>query len=72
MKVSAKKRDKIRAKIAQNRTSFSKFFWTFTMNLLTLSQILGCSKLKEFADDNSKFHENGKKLLEREENTEGK
>ena len=42
------------------------------MNLLTLSQILGCSKLKEFADDNFKFHENGKKLFEREENTEGK
>ena len=30
------------------------------------------SKLKEFADDNSKFDENGKKLSKRVENTVGK
>ena len=35
-------------------------------------QILNSSKLKEFADDNFKFDENGKKLSERVENTVGK
>ena len=35
-------------------------------------QILDPSKLKEFADDNSKFDENGKKLSKRVENTVGK
>ena len=35
-------------------------------------QILGPSKLKEFADDNSKFDENGKKLSKQVENTVGK
>ena len=30
------------------------------------------SKLKEFADDNFKFHENGRKLSKRVENTVGK
>ena len=34
--------------------------------------ILDPSKLKEFADDNSKFDENNKKLSERVENTVGK
>ena len=35
-------------------------------------QILDCSKLKEFADNNVKFHANGRKLSERVVNTEGK
>ena len=35
-------------------------------------QILHPSKLKEFADDNSKFVENGKKLSKWAENTVGK
>ena len=41
---------------------------------LTLSQTtnLDSSKLKEFADDNFKFDENGSKLLKRVENTVGK
>ena len=38
---------------------------------LTISQrqILNSSKLKEFADDNFKFDENGRKLSKRVENT---
>ena len=41
---------------------------------LTLSQtkILDSSVLKEFADDNFKFDENGRKFSERVENTVGK
>ena len=41
---------------------------------LTLSkqQILDPSKLKEFADDNSEFDENGKRLSKQVENTVGK
>ena len=41
---------------------------------LTLSQtkILDTSKLKEFADDNFKFDENGRKLSKQVENTVGK
>ena len=35
-------------------------------------QILGSSNLKEFADDNFKFDENGRKLLKPLENTVGK
>ena len=35
-------------------------------------QILDSSKLKEFADDNSKFNENGRKLFKRVENIVGK
>ena len=35
-------------------------------------QILDPSKLEEFADDNFKFDENGRKLTKREENTVGK
>ena len=35
-------------------------------------QILDSSKLKEFADDNFKFDENGRKLSKRVENTVGK
>ena len=36
-----------------------------------IRQILDSSKLKEFADDNFKFDENGRKLYERVENTGG-
>ena len=35
-------------------------------------QILESSKLKEFADDNFKFNENGRKFSERVENNAGK
>ena len=35
-------------------------------------QILDSSKLKGFADDNSKFHEYGRKFSKRVENTVGK
>ena len=42
--------------------------------LLTLSQmtILDFSKLKEFADDNFKFNENGRNFSKRVENIVGK
>ena len=39
---------------------------------ITRRQILDCSKLKEFADVNFKFNENGRKLSKRIENTEDK
>ena len=39
---------------------------------ITRRQILDSSKLKEFADDNFKFDENGRKLSEWVENTLGK
>ena len=39
--------------------------------LVTQYQILDSSKLKEFADDNFKFDENGRKLSKRVENTVG-
>ena len=39
---------------------------------ITRRQILDTSKLKEFADDNFKFDENGRKLSKRVENTVGK
>ena len=44
------------------------------INSLTLSkrQILDSSELREVADDNFKFDENGRKLSERVENTVGK
>ena len=38
----------------------------------TRRQILDSSKLKEFADDNFKFDETGRKLSKRVENTVGK
>ena len=37
--------------------------------VITRRQILDSSKLKEFADDNFKFDENGRKLSKRTENT---
>ena len=39
---------------------------------ITKRQILDSSKQKEFADDNFKFDENGRKLSKRVENTVGK
>ena len=39
---------------------------------VTRRQILDSSKLKEFADNNFKFHENGRKLSKWVENTVGK
>ena len=39
---------------------------------LNRRHILDSSKLKEFAEDNFKFDENGRKLSKRVENTEGK
>ena len=63
------------------RKYISFVFHTITLILLigtiiqlTLSQrtILASSKLKEFADDNFKFDENGIKFSERAENTVGK
>ena len=39
---------------------------------ITRHQILDSSKLKEFADDNFKFDENGRKLSKWVENTVGK
>ena len=39
---------------------------------ITRRQILDSSKLKDFADDNLKFEENGRKLFKPVENTVGK
>ena len=39
---------------------------------ITRRQILDCSKLKEFADDNFKFDKNGRKLSKQVENAVGK
>ena len=39
---------------------------------ITIQQILDSSKLKDFADDNFKFDENGRKLSKWVENTVGK
>ena len=45
-----------------------------SLGCLTLSQTTKCrhSKLKELADDNFQFDENGRKLTKRVENTVGK
>ena len=45
--------------------------WTVTFNPFPHDKFQ-TSKLKEFADNNSKFDENGKKLSKRVENTVGK
>ena len=51
-------------------------FHSFAMTFLVLpspkQQILASSKLKEFADNNFKFNENGRKLSKQGENTVGK
>ena len=49
--------------------------WDCVVNskyLSTKQQVLDSSKLKEFADDNFKFDENGAKFSKRVENTVGK
>ena len=43
-----------------------------TVNPFPYEQILDSSKLKEFADDNFEFDENGRKLFKGVENTFGK
>ena len=43
-----------------------------TLNPFPKRQILDFSKLKEFADDNFKFNENGRKFSNRVENNVGK
>ena len=45
---------------------------TSVRHCLTLSQIFYSSKLREFADDNFKFDENGRNFPEWVENTVGK
>ena len=49
-----------------------KCFCVIKSKPITRRQILDSSKLKEFADDNIKFDENGRKLSKRVENTVGK
>ena len=44
----------------------------YALYSITRRQILHSSNMKEFADDNFKFDENGKKLSKRVENTVGK
>ena len=44
----------------------------FYVNPITRRQILDSSELKEFANDNFKFDENGRKLSKWVENTVGK
>ena len=43
-----------------------------SVSALSQTTILDSSKLKEFADDNFKFDENGRQFSERLENTVGK
>ena len=53
-------------------TPFTSAATTNIFLLITRRQILDSSKLKEFADDNLKFDENGRKLSKQVENTVGK
>ena len=55
-------------------TCFSrgKRLTTTLVQPITRQQILDSSKLKEFADDNFKFDESGRKLFKQVENTVGK
>ena len=48
------------------------FFGPLILWPITRRQILEASKLKEFADDNFRFDENGRKLSKRVENSVGK
>ena len=52
----------------------AKLFWRMLVKYeaITRGQILDSSKLREFADDNFRFDENGRKLSEWVENTVGK
>ena len=54
----------------QNVSFVDVFIWSSLKNCQTTN--LDSSRLKEFADDNFKFHENGSKLSKRVENTVGK
>ena len=63
----------------QSNIIITSLFWKLTKvltNNLKVNikgrQILDSSKLREFADDNFKFEENGRKLSKRVENTVGK
>ena len=49
-----------------------KHLLILTLDKFNKWQILDSSKLKEFADDNFKFDEIGRKVFKRIENTEGK
>ena len=51
---------------------FQNDFAQLFLEPITRRQILDASKLKEFADDNFKFDENGRKLSKWVENTVGK
>ena len=53
-------------------TRFCSTHYTFSFNPLPEDNFLDSSKLREFADDNFKFDEYGRKLSKREENTVGK
>ena len=53
--------------LSRQSTSITDWF-----SPITRRQILDSSKLKEFADNNFKFDENGRKLSKQVENTVGK
>ena len=59
-----------RALITFFKTRLMKFY--LNIRPITRRQILDSSKMKEFADDNFKFDENGRKLSKQVENTVGK
>ena len=52
-----------------NKQTKSKDFADDFVKLFSKQQILDCSKLKEFTDDNFKFDEIGRKFSKRIENT---
>ena len=59
-------------KISKASTKWQNFKLIQIQNIcITRRQILGFSKLKDFADDNLKFEENGRKLFKLVENTVG-
>ena len=51
---------------------FDEYFFRFGLNPFPKQQILDPLKLKEFADDNFEFDENGRKFSKWLENTVGK
>ena len=53
-------------------TKIRQNYRQLTLSPFPKRQILDSSKLKEFADDNFKFNENGRKFFKRVENTGGK
>ena len=55
----------------QRESNYKKYSKT-SLNPFPNDKILDSSKMKEFADDNFKFDENGRKLSKLVENTEGK